>query len=58
MATTAVRWPPSAHSVSCRMGHSSIRITVDVYGHLIPGEKSHAADRLDASFGLKERQSA
>lgn len=30
-----------------QMGHSSITITVDVYGHLIPGGNRQAVDRLD-----------
>lgn len=29
------------------MGHSSIAITVDLYGHLIPGGNRQAVDRLD-----------
>jgi len=30
-----------------QMGHSSIQITVDCYGHLIPGGNKQAVDRLD-----------
>jgi integrase len=30
-----------------QMGHSSIKVTVDIYGHLIPGGNREAADRLD-----------
>ena len=30
-----------------QMGHSSIQVTVDVYGHLIPGANRQAVDRLD-----------
>lgn len=30
-----------------QLGHSSIRITVDIYGHLIPGGNRAAVDRLD-----------
>jgi integrase len=29
-----------------QMGHSSIRVTVDVYGHLIPGANRQAVNRL------------
>ena len=29
------------------MGHSSIQITVDIYGHLIPGANIAFVDRLD-----------
>ncbi len=30
-----------------QLGHSSIKITVDTYGHLIPGANRQAVDRLD-----------
>lgn len=30
-----------------QMGHSSIQVTVDCYGHLIPGGNKQAVDRLD-----------
>jgi hypothetical protein len=30
------------------MGHSSIKVTVDVYGHLIPSADRSAVDKLDA----------
>ena len=29
-----------------QMGHSSIQVTVDIYGHLIPGANVHFVDRL------------
>jgi integrase len=32
-----------------QMGHSSIKITVDTYGHLIPGSNKAAVDRLDTT---------
>ncbi len=32
-----------------QMGHSSIQITVDLYGHLIQGRNKQAVDRLDTS---------
>jgi len=28
-------------------GHSSIQVTVDIYGHLVPGSNKQAVDRLD-----------
>jgi integrase len=31
-----------------QMGHSSIAVTVDLYGHLIPGGNKQAVDRLDS----------
>ena len=33
--------------VSEQMGHASIAITVDIYGHLIPGGNRQAVDKLD-----------
>jgi integrase len=30
-----------------QLGHASIRMTVDVYGHLVPGGNKAAVDRLD-----------
>ncbi len=31
------------------MGHHSIKVTVDVYGHLVPGANKAAVDRLDVT---------
>jgi integrase len=39
-----------------QLGHSSIQITVDCYGHLIPGGNKQAVDRLDTpvfQFGFE-----
>ncbi len=33
--------------VKQQMGHSSIQVTVDLYGHLTPGGNKQAVDRLD-----------
>ena len=33
--------------VSRRLGHSRASITLDVYGHLIPGMQSEVADLID-----------
>ncbi len=33
--------------VKDQMGHSSIQVTVDLYGHLIPGRNKQAVDHLD-----------
>jgi integrase len=38
----------NAKSLSTYMGHSSATITLDRYGHLMPGNESEAAARLDA----------
>jgi hypothetical protein len=36
------------------MGHSSIQVTLDLYGHLTPGAESEAASRLDALLASAE----
>ena len=30
-----------------QLGHSSIQVTVDIYGHLVPGGNRQAVDKLD-----------
>ena len=30
-----------------QLGHHSIQVTVDIYGHLVPGGNKAAVDRLD-----------
>jgi integrase len=37
-----------------QLGHSSIKITVDVYGHLVPGANRQAVNRLPS---LRDRLS-
>jgi integrase len=38
----------NAKALSSYMGHSSVTITLDRYGHLMPGNELEAAGRLDA----------
>jgi hypothetical protein len=41
------------------MGHSSIKVTFDLYGHLMPGTEAEAAALLDTYLGSqleRERQ--
>ena len=38
----------NAKALSTYLGHSSIQITFDRYGHLMPGNESEAAGLLDA----------
>jgi integrase len=38
----------NAKALSTYMGHSSITITYDRYGHLMPGNEDEAAALLDA----------
>jgi len=35
--------------VKDQMGHRSIKVTVDIYGHLVPGANKAAVDRLDVT---------
>src|SRR5262245_25361325 len=46
----------NAKALSEFMGHSSIQVTLDLYGHLMPGAESEAASRLDALLAGAERQ--
>lgn len=38
----------NAKALASYMGHSSIKVTFDLYGHLMPGSESEAAELLDA----------
>jgi integrase len=44
-------------AISEYLGHASIAITLDRYGHLLPGSKAEAAERLD-DFLARERERA
>jgi integrase len=33
-----------------RLGHSSIGITLDLYGHVMPGMQADAAEQVDAAI--------
>lgn len=41
----------NAKAISVFMGHSSIKVTYDLYGHLMPGAESGAAELLDRFLG-------
>jgi hypothetical protein len=38
-------------ALSAFMGHSSIKVTFDLYGHLMPGAAAEAAALLDSFLG-------
>ena len=40
--------------VKAQMGHASIQVTVDVYGHLIPGVGERYVDRLDSTTSTRQ----
>ncbi len=37
----------NAKALSAFMGHSSIKVTFDLYGHLMPGTEAEAASLMD-----------
>ncbi|MEX0805297.1 MAG: site-specific integrase [Candidatus Binatia bacterium] len=41
-----------------QMGHSSINVTVDIYGHLVPGGNRAAVDKLDIEVAVEAGQEA
>ncbi len=46
----------NAKALSTYLGHSSIQITLDRYGHLMPGNEQEAARLLDRYLGERERR--
>ncbi|HYT58054.1 MAG TPA: tyrosine-type recombinase/integrase [Verrucomicrobiae bacterium] len=41
-----------------QMRHSSIKVTVDIYGHLVPGSNRQAVDKLDERVTVKSDKEA
>jgi integrase len=41
-----------------QMGHSSINVTVDIYGHLVPGGNRQAVDKLDDTVPAAAKKTA
>lgn len=39
------------HVVQATLGHSTIRLTADLYGHLMPGDEERAAEAIDRALG-------
>jgi len=48
----------NAKALSAYMGHASITITLDRYGHLMPGNEEEAAALLDAYLDRERTRSA
>ncbi len=46
-ATLLILQGESLASVRDQLGHRSIQVTVDIYGHAVPGGNRAAVDRLD-----------
>ena len=38
-------------AVSSYMGHASVVLTLDLYGHLMPGHEAEAVEKIDAYLG-------
>ncbi|MGH2808574.1 MAG: tyrosine-type recombinase/integrase [Actinomycetota bacterium] len=49
-ATLLIAQGAHAKAIQRHLGHSSIQITFDTYGHLLPDEQDRVADALDATF--------
>lgn len=56
-ATALIALGEHVKVISARLGHSSIQITMDRYGHLLPGMDQAAAQRLDGLFRSGEEAS-
>lgn len=50
-ASFAIAAGVNAKALSTYMGHANIGITLDRYGHLMPGNEAEAAGLLDAFLG-------
>ena len=48
-ASLLIRQGESLTYVKEQMGHASIQVTADIYGHLVPGGNRSAVDRLDSA---------
>ncbi len=46
----------NAKALSTFMGHATISITLDRYGHLMPGSEAEAADLLDAYLAAQQKR--
>jgi integrase len=44
----------NAKALSAFMGHSSITVTFDLYGHLMPGAEAQGAALLDAFLDAQD----
>jgi integrase len=49
-ASFAIAAGINAKTLSVYLGHATIQITLDLYGHLFPGNEAEAASMLDAYF--------
>ena len=54
-ATVLLQAGAAPKVAQARLGHSTIGITMDLYGHVLPSMDKDAADRIDRLFGLDRR---
>ncbi len=57
-ASLLIQQAESLAYVKEQMGHHSIQVTVDIYGHLVPGGNKAAVDRLDEPANATGRNPA
>ena len=57
-ATLLIAQGAHAKAIQRHLGHSSIQITFDTYGHLLPDEQDRVAEALDETFRAAGRSSA
>jgi integrase len=54
-ASLAIAAGVNAKALSTYLGHSSVTVTYDRYGHLMPGSETEAAGLLDAYLARAEQ---
>ena len=57
-ASVLIRSGASVKVIQARLGHSSAKTTLDVYGHLFADEEDRTRAAIDAELGLKEADHA
>ena len=58
VATLLIQNGKSLAYVRDQLGHASIQLTVDIYGHLVPGANRQAVDKLDNAPEVTTRNPA
>ncbi len=56
-ASLAIVTGADPKGLQCAMGHSSITVTMDTYGHLLPGHMAGITSGLDAMFPASNKES-
>jgi integrase len=54
-ASLLIQAGESLAHIKDQLGHHSIKVTVDIYGHLEPGKNKEAVDRLDEDATTRNR---